>query len=71
MELSVFFFYKSCRCILTGYHTIGIVSGSEDYDALKASCKDLLAEINEPVDEGEIEVDGDKVPLPIISKNVF
>lgn len=30
-------------CILTGNHTVGIVSGSEDYDTLKASCKDLFA----------------------------
>ena len=56
-------FYKSCKCILTGNHTVGIVSGSEDYDVLKASCKDLFAKINELVDEGEIEVDGHKVPL--------
>ena len=56
-------FYKSYICILTGNHTVGIVSGSEDYDVLKASCKDLFAEINELVDEGEIEVDGHKVPL--------
>ena len=58
-------FYKSCKtiCILTGNHTVGIVSGSEDYDTLKASCKDLFAEINELVNEGEIEVDGHKVPL--------
>ncbi|XP_068678807.1 uncharacterized protein [Montipora foliosa] len=49
----------SCK----GNHTVGIVSGSKDYDVLKASCKDLFAEINELVDEGEIEVDGHKVPL--------
>ena len=49
-------FYESCICILTGNHTVGIVSGSEDYDILKASCKDLF-------DEGEIEVDGHKVSL--------
>lgn len=56
-------FYKSCVCILTGNHTVGIISGSEDYDVLKAFCKDLFAEINELVNEGEIEVDGHKVPL--------
>ncbi|KAL9977700.1 hypothetical protein ACROYT_G015133 [Oculina patagonica] len=49
----------SCK----GNHTVGIVSGSEDYDVLKVSCKDLFAEINELVDEGEIEVDGHKIPL--------
>lgn len=35
---------------LTGNHTVGIVSGFEDYDVLKASCKNIFAEINELVD---------------------
>jgi len=48
---------------LTGNHTVGIVSGFEDYDVLKASCKNVFAEINELVDAGEIEVDGHKIPL--------
>ena len=48
---------------LTGNHTKGIVSGFEDYDVLKASCKNIFAEINELVDAGEIEVDGHKIPL--------
>jgi len=42
---------------------VGIVSGFEDYDVLKASCKNVFAEINELVDAGEIEVDGHKIPL--------
>ncbi|KAJ7386846.1 hypothetical protein OS493_006876 [Desmophyllum pertusum] len=49
----------SCK----GNHTVGIVSGSEDYDVLNVSCKDIFAEINELVHKGEIEVDGHKVPL--------
>ncbi|KAK2565676.1 hypothetical protein P5673_010845 [Acropora cervicornis] len=48
---------------LTGNHTVEIVSGFEDYDVLKASCKNIFAEINELVDAGEIEVDGHKIPL--------
>ena len=48
---------------LTGNHTVRIVSGFEDYDVLKASCKNIFAEINELVDAGEIEVDGHKIPL--------
>ena len=65
MELSVSInaFTDHVYAFSTGNHTVGIVSGSEDYDVLKASCKDLFAEINELVDEGEIEVDGHKVPL--------
>lgn len=59
----MFIFLNYVYACLTGNHTVGIVSGSEDYDVLKASCKDLFAEINELVDEGEIEVDGHKVPL--------
>ena len=47
----------------TGNHTVGIVCGTEDYDVLKASCKNIFAEINELVDAGEIEVDGNKIPL--------
>ena len=41
---------------------MGIVSGSEDYDVLKDSCKELFEEINELVDEGEIEVDDHMIP---------
>lgn len=31
----------------TGNHVVGIVSGSEDYDIMKVSCKELLRRINE------------------------
>ena len=30
-----------------GNHTVGIVSGREDYDILKVSCKELFGEINQ------------------------
>ena len=48
MELSVNInvFTNHVYAFLTGNHTVGIVSGSVDYDVLKASCKDLFAEIN-------------------------
>ena len=42
---------------------MGIVSGKEDYDILKASCKDLFGEINKLIAEGEIDVDNKKIPL--------
>lgn len=48
--------------ILLGNHIVGIVSGKEDYDILKASCKDLFGEINKLIAEGEIDVDN-KIPL--------
>lgn len=49
--------------ILLGNHIVGIVSGKEDYDILKASCKDLFGEINKLIAEGEIDVDNKKIPL--------
>lgn len=42
---------------------MGIVSGKEDYDILKASGKDLFGEINKLIAEGEIDVDNKKIPL--------
>lgn len=42
---------------------MGIVSGSEDYEIMKVSCKELFGEINELVEKGEIEVKGNKIPL--------
>lgn len=47
----------------TGNHAVGIVSGKEDYDILKVSCKELFGEINELIEKGEIEVNGNKIPL--------
>ena len=53
---------SSCILLhLTGNHTVGIVCGTEDYDVLKASCKNIFAEINDLVDAGGIEVDGNKI----------
>lgn len=46
----------------TGNHAVGIVAGSENYDILKVSCKELFHEINELVEKGEIEVNGHKIP---------
>ena len=46
-----------------GNHTVGIVSGSEDYNVLKVSCKEIFAEINDLVKLKEIVVDGHKIPL--------
>ena len=42
---------------------MGIVSGSENYEVLRISCKEILAEINDLVEHGEIEVDGHRIPL--------
>ena len=42
---------------------MGIVSGKEDYDILKVSCKELFGEINKVIAEGEIDVDNKKIPL--------
>lgn len=47
----------------TDNHVVGIVSGSEDYEIMKVSCKELFGEINELVEKGEIEVKGNKIPL--------
>ena len=49
--------------ILLGNHIVGIVSGKEDYDILKVSCKESFGEINKLVAEGEIDVDNKKIPL--------
>ena len=46
-----------------GYHIFVIVSGKEDYDVLKVSCKELFGEINKLIAEGEIDVDDKKIPL--------
>ncbi|CAB3995784.1 Hypothetical predicted protein [Paramuricea clavata] len=51
------------KVIIAGNHTVGIVSGSEDYEVLRISCKEILAEINDLVEHGEIEVDGHRIPL--------
>lgn len=42
---------------------MGILSGSEDYEALKVSCSEIFTEINDLVEHGEIEVDGHRIPL--------
>ncbi len=56
----------TCRHLsfsILGNHTIGIVSGGEDYNTLKVSFKELFNEINEMIEQAEIEVDGHKIPL--------
>ena len=48
---------------MTGNHTVAIISGSEDYDVIKVSCKELFSDINEFVSQGHIEVDDHIIPL--------
>lgn len=50
---------------------MGIVSGSEDYEIMKVSCKELFGEINELVEKGEIEVKGNKIPLEFYSSGDY
>ena len=42
---------------------MGIISGCEDYNVIKVSCKELFSDINEVITEGEINVDEHIIPL--------
>ena len=46
-----------------GNHTIGVVNGKEDYETLKTCFRDILADINELVEEKNIEVNGKQINL--------
>ena len=46
---------------------MGIVSASEDHEVLRISCKEILAEINDLVEHGEIEADGHRIPLELFN----
>jgi hypothetical protein len=46
-----------------GNHTIGVVNGKEDYETLKTCFRDILADINELVEEKNIEVNGRQINL--------
>ena len=41
-----------------GNHTLGVVCGQEDYDILRVCFKEIFDEINQVIDLGKIEVDG-------------
>lgn len=46
-----------------GNHTVGIISGSEKYNVIKISCKELFNDINEVIAQGKIVVDDHVIPL--------
>lgn len=48
-----------------GNHTIAVVNGSEKYETLKVAFKDVFAEINYFIEQGFINVNGQKVMLEV------
>ena len=46
-----------------GNYTIGVVNGKENYTTVQKCFKDILADINQLVDEKEINVDGQTIKL--------
>ena len=48
-----------------GNHTFAVVRGSENYDTIKSSFRDVLRDINRLIERGFILVEGHLVPVEI------
>ena len=61
----LFFLYQDMHIMTyVGNHTLGVVvCGQEDYDIRRVCFKEIFDEIDQVIDLGKIEVDGQEIPL--------